>query len=146
MSKKIKNSGNDISTNGRKYIKTEFEKEEFEKEGDDKLIFVSIKNLQESFECFSDWNKKEMKKFWDFNRGIHKIRWDDLHKSGGKEKTGWGYTLIPRDKYKRISFFETISKDKNIFELRVDNKMRVHGFREKSVFYLCVLDREHRIC
>jgi hypothetical protein len=39
-----------------------------------------------------------------------------------------------------------IDQPTHIFELRINGKIRVHGFREKSVFYLCMLDREHRIC
>ncbi|KAA6315586.1 hypothetical protein EZS27_033979 [termite gut metagenome] len=103
MGRKINNIGNS-SVSESKYIKnkTDIPKEEFEHEGNDKLVFISIKELQESFECFSKWNKNEMSKFWDFNKDVHKTTWNDIYKTGGKGKRGFGYTVIPRDNYKMI--------------------------------------------
>lgn len=143
---KIKNKSD--KTKG-KFIKnhTDISPSEIELNGDDKLVFVSIKNLQNNFQCFSDWSKIEMNKFWNFNDSIHKMTWSQVLQtaSKGKNKRGLAYTVIPREKYKNISFFKDLDKSISIFELRIDNKIRVHGFRECSIFHLCVLDRKHEI-
>lgn len=143
---KIKNKSD--KTKG-KFIKnhTDVSPSEIELNGDDKLVFVSIKNLQNKFQCFSEWSKIEMNKFWNFNDSIHKMTWSQVLQtaSKGKNKRGLAYTVIPREKYKGISFFKDLDKSISIFELRIDDKIRVHGFRECSIFHLCVLDKNHKI-
>ena len=66
--------------------------------------------------------------------------------SKGAKKRGLAYTVIPRSNYKGVAFIHNLSNDITMFELRVDDVMRVHGFREKQLFHLCVLDRSHSIC
>ena len=36
-------------------------------DGDNASVFISIRFVQSDFQCFSDWNKVEMKSFW----GVH---------------------------------------------------------------------------
>lgn len=116
-------------------------------EGDHAKVMVSIRFLQHTFQCFSDWEKKEMDKFWDFNRLIHDKTWHDVYQSAGKEKkTGLGYTVIPSNNYPTTPFKSQLSQDITLFELRVDQKIRVHGFRHYSIFHICWLDRDHSIC
>ncbi len=114
----------------------------------DDFVFISIKNVQPNFECFSDWTTPEMAKFWKFNHRLHETTWKQVYEtaSKGKEKRGFALTYINRDKYSTIPFIQGLSEDIRIFELRVDDTMRVHGFRVDNVFYLCLLDRTHRIC
>ncbi|WP_288531766.1 MAG6450 family protein [uncultured Bacteroides sp.] len=132
-----------------KYIKknTDVREDEIEQLGNDKKVFVSIKNLQNNFECFSDWSKAEMNKFWSFNQQIHNMTWKDIYAtaSKGKGKRGLAYTVIEHSKYENISFMKRLSKDITFFELRVDDEIRVHGFRDCSIFHLCVLDKNHKI-
>jgi hypothetical protein len=124
------------------------EEEAFERKGDDKQVFISIKELQNSYQCFSKWTEKEMSKFWDFNRRLHQMTWQDVYDSAnrGGDKRGLAYTTIPRKNYSLISHIQNLSKDIVMFELRIDAELRVHGYRNLSVFYLCVLDRDHKIC
>lgn len=141
-----KNKGGDKD---KRYIKrsTDVLDEEFEQLGNDKNVFVSIKNIQNNFECFSDWDKVEMNKFWSFNRQIHNMTWQDIYAtaSKGANKRGLAYTTISQNVYKGIPFMRNLSKDITIFELRISDEIRVHGFREKSIFHLCLLDREHKL-
>ena len=44
------------------------------------------------------------------------------------------------------SIKEKISKDISFYELRVSQKARVVGFRQNAVFFICWLERNHRIC
>jgi hypothetical protein len=89
-----------------------------------------------------------MKKFWSLNEKIHKMTWQDVYNSAnkGEDKRGLAYTPLPREKYKSIAYIKNLSKDIDLFELRVDGGMRVHGYRQNAVFYICVLDKKHEIC
>lgn len=127
-------------------VNTALSKEYTDQTGNDKYVFVSIKNLQYKHQCFSEWDKSDMNKFWAFNKKIHEMTWEQVLKTGGKNnKTGIAYTPLPREKYNKIPFIKGLSKDICMFELRIDNKIRVHGFRINSIFYLCVLDKKHEI-
>lgn len=132
-----------------KYIKnnTDISEEDIKQVGNDKKVFISIKNLQNNFECFCSWNKMEMNKFWNFNKQIHDMTWQDVYATGskGEGKRGLAYTVIEHSKYENIPFMRSLSKDITIFELRVDNEIRVHGFRENTIFHLCILDKNHKI-
>lgn len=144
----MKHIKNDDRKNG-KFIKnkTDVPDEKLEQTGNDKKVFISIKNLQNNFECFSDWTKVEMNKFWKFNQQIHQKTWTDVYATAnkGEDKRGLAYTVMPHKLYEHISFMKALSPDITLFELRVDDEIRVHGFRDKTVFYLCLLDREHKI-
>ena len=118
------------------------------KSSNNEFVFISIKNLQDHFECFSKWSSSDMSKFWKFNKKLHNSTWKQVYEtaSTGANKRGFALTYIPKERYSSISFIKELSEDIKMFELRVDNTIRVHGFRIDNVFYLCVLDREHRIC
>jgi hypothetical protein len=115
---------------------------------DKETVVLSLKYFQHDKECFSNWRKQELSKFWDFNRRLHQMTWQDVFAtaSKGAQKRGVAYTVIPRCKYKGVAFIRDMSNDITMFELRVDGVMRVHGFREKQLFHLCLLDRSHSIC
>lgn len=119
-------------------------KEEFEENGNEKKVFISFTYIQENFECFSDWTKDEMKQFWKFYKMVSNFTWQQVIETGRKnKKSGLAYTKI---KYNQLPK-NNLSEDETYFELRVNqNKLRVFGFRNKSIFYICWLDREHRIC
>lgn len=123
-------------------------KNQIESDKNDSHVLMSIKYLQHQHQCFSDWDANDMKSFWDFNKRLHEHTWADLYKSGGSlgNKSGLGFTIINHDKYPDSDFKKELSKDQRIFELRVNKKARVHGFRIKGVFYLCWLDKDHEIC
>lgn len=111
-------------------------------------VLLSIKYLQHDFQCFSEWSKADMKEFWDFNKKIHEYTWKDLHSTAGApgSKTGLGYTIINSSNYPNSDFKKNLSRDITLFELRISEKARAHGFRLNWIFYLCWLDRDHQIC
>lgn len=115
--------------------------------GNDQKVVVSLRLIQEDFQCFSEWSRQEMKAFWDFNRQIHDYSWQDVLVQGGKagSKVGFGYTEISRDQYPNPQFKGTISPDIQFFELRVNQTIRVHGFRDGQIFYICWLDKNHAL-
>lgn len=121
--------------------------EGWQRPGNDALVLISIKLLQDSFQCFSDWDKQEMQAFWAFNRKIHAQTWEQLYQSSSKgNKTGLALTYVDASQYPDSAFRKAIAPDTRFFELRVNQKIRVHGFRDRSLFYLCWLDRNHTIC
>ncbi|MGL5014811.1 MAG: MAG6450 family protein [Bacteroidales bacterium] len=120
-------------------------KNQVESDSDDAHVLMSIKYLQHDFQCFSDWESKEMKAFWGFNKKLHDHTWKQIYQTASTKK-GLAYDKISYDKYPESDFKKELSKDHTLFELRVTDKARVHGFRIKGIFYLCWLDRNHEIC
>lgn len=114
--------------------------------GDDSKVIISFLHLQNSYQCFSEWSKQEMNDFWNFYTKVHEYTWTQIYASARKSnKNGLAYTVIDKKMYPSPEFKTTLSEDITIFELRVNQKARVHGFRNKSVFYICWLDRNHQI-
>lgn len=115
--------------------------------------FVTLKYFRDSFECFSAWEKDELKAFSDFISSMRQRTWRQVLETSGKgeNKSGLGYT--PYDVAKTKNGAEdhlkdvrkSIGDDITFFELRVTQKIRVHGFRMKAAFFLVLLDREHRV-
>lgn len=121
---------------------------------DDETPFVVLKYFRNSFECFSDWEKDELKQFSGLIEELRKRTWRQVLATSSKEggKRGLAYTTYDTshvDRTVREHFDEVrkhISDDIRFFELRVDQtKLRVHGFRSKAAFFLVLLDREHRV-
>jgi hypothetical protein len=114
--------------------------------------YVVLKYFQSDWECFSDWEKGELSQFSNFLNLLKQHTWDSVYKSGGKGKNkgSLGYTPYNvRDMKSGKSYMEKIqqnlSEDISFFELRVNQKIRVHGFQVQSAFFLILLDREHRV-
>jgi len=111
--------------------------------------YVNLKYYWPDFECFSVWSQDELKSFSGFCRKLSNLTWADIYRSAGSSgsKAGLGYTphknLSVLPKLPQIE--GVISPDLTWFELRVDEKSRVHGFRSKDAFFLVFLDRGHQI-
>ena len=145
MPRRINNQENKT----RKYItnNTDVNVDAFDKGGNNAFVFISIKNIQPNYQCFSDWTKAELSKFWKFNKRLHNMTWQQVYATASKDdKRGLAYTIIPREKYGTNEFMSALDEEIKMFELRVDDEIRVHGYRMKATFYLCFLDREHKIC
>lgn len=120
----------------------------FISEGSNIPAYVYLKYFDHQFECFSDWQADELKQFSQFINKLRQTSWQNIYKSAGRpgNKKGLGYTIhknteiLPNENLVKI-----LSPDVTFFELRVSGSMRVHGFRQKSVFFLIWLDRKHRI-
>lgn len=120
---------------------------------DQDVPFVTLKYYRESFECFSAWESDELKSFSGFVRSLRLRTWQQVLQTSGKgdSKTGLGYTPYKVSATKGgvkehlLAVREAIGEDIPFFELRVTQKIRVHGFRMKAAFFLVLLDREHRV-
>lgn len=115
--------------------------------------FVVLKYFRHTFECFSAWEKDELKSFSDFITSLRQRTWRQVLETSGKgeNKAGLAYTPYDVSKVKNGAedhlkeVRKQIGDDITFFELRVNQKMRVHGFRAKAAFFLVLLDREHRV-
>ncbi|NTG20648.1 hypothetical protein G6L00_09405 [Agrobacterium rhizogenes] len=109
---------------------------------------VNLKYYSPNFECFSSWTSDEMKAFSTFVEKLRTSKWQTIFNSGGSigQKTGFALTLLEPSNYPQENqTLDSLSQDIKLFELRVDQKIRVHGFRCHDGFFLVYLDREHRI-
>jgi hypothetical protein len=117
-------------------------------EGDSAFVFTSLRFIQHNYQCFHEWTKSEMREFWNFNSSIHEKTWTIVYGTATKNKrskSGLAYTTMAVNKYPNPEFKKQLSPDITIFELRVSRKIRVHGFRADSIFYICWLDKGHSI-
>lgn len=114
--------------------------------------YVVLKYFQEGWECFSVWTAEELKSFSRFLATFSGHTWDSVYKSAGKgeNKGSLGYTPYDiatmkagKDVLDKVR--KSISPDIGFFELRVSDKIRLHGFQSQSAFFLVMLDREHRV-
>lgn len=143
----IPSSATDLKHNKQQIVINPGIMHDWQQEGNHAFIQLSIRFLQHDHECFSDWRKTDMKVFWHFQTKLHKFTRQQVYDTSRKtDKSGLGYTRIPRINYPKSDFKKSLGDEIELFELRIDQTRRVHGFRMKSVFYLCWLDKGHRIC
>ena len=115
-------------------------------EGRREQPYVALKYYHADFECFSEWEPGELRAFSDFNRKMGQLSWQQIYETGGKQKTGLGFTLHDGNaRLPDLGFLDELDPDVRLFELRVTRKARVHGFRAGDAFFLVLLDREHRV-
>ena len=87
--------------------------------------YISLKYIQTTFECFSDWSQAELKDFSSLINKMYSSNWTDIWKSGGKgeNKTGFGMTIHKNKKVlPNLSILDRISPEIDFFELRVNQK------------------------
>jgi hypothetical protein len=109
-------------------------------ESEDLPLHISLKYFDGSYECFSEWQRGELKAFTNFIDKLREHNWERVRRT-----PGFGYTEHNRQHLPRKRILTLISPDTTLFELRVTQKARVHGFKVQSVFFLVWLDRNHEI-
>lgn len=115
--------------------------------------YVVLKYFQDAWQCFSDWEKDELKQFTGFLSYFAGHTWQQVYATSGKSnKHGLAYTpydlsTVPKAVKGHLEKVRgMISEDISFFELRVNQKkLRVHGFQAQSAFFLVLLDREHSV-
>lgn len=113
-------------------------------EGDSGAVaFVALKYYRPEHQCLSQWTADELRAFSAFCRKLAQMTWQQIVQTGGRNKTGVGWTPVPRDQLPSTSFLRAISEDISWMELRVTQVARVFGFRAGHAFFLVFLDRGH---
>jgi hypothetical protein len=102
-------------------------------------LHVSLKYWHAPSQCLSAWQPRELKKLRKFIETIQSFPREELGTGGlqpkiHKGKTSSGFALPT-----------ALSKDLAMYELRVDQKARVHGAFQNDVFFLVWLDRSHAV-
>ena len=97
--------------------------------------------------------ERRAESFSGFVSNLRERTWRQVLETSGKgeNKAGLGYTPYEisktksgaEDHLKEVQ--KSIGEDITFFELRVTQKMRVHGFRAKAAFFLVLLDRGHKV-
>jgi hypothetical protein len=93
----------------------------------------------------SDWTSSEIN---DLLAGLKKIEaytWGQIKSHGAKKSggsVGTGYKLISN----HPSLPESVTEDVKLSEMRIDDKKRIFGFRDGSVYYIIWFDRDHSVC
>ena len=109
---------------------------------DERHAYIALKYFDKNFECFSEWSCDDLACFSNFIDKINKLTWKEIKRHPGLQlKNIDNAQGIPT-----TDIQEKLSKDITFYELRVNQKARVVGFRRNSIFFLCWLDRNHRIC
>jgi hypothetical protein len=110
--------------------------------------YIALKHYNSNCECFSDWSKKELKRFSQFNKKLSNTTWENIiAKHSGFKCKPIAYNTVKSESIKNaiLNVSKKIDEGITFIELRVDGKSRVHGFRGGDVFFLVVLDRKHRL-
>lgn len=134
-----------IDFNRRELLAFGLSSEEFDCE---EVPHVSLRFYCPKHQCFSSWTADQLHAFSSFCCKITKVQWNQIYKTGGGlgHKSGFGYTKHSSTKaLPENPDLPDLSPEVTWFELRVDGKTRVHGFRSKSAFFLVFLDKDHEI-
>jgi hypothetical protein len=121
---------------------TRFENVDFDElPGKKRGVSISLRYFRKQTECFSVWQKGDLKKFSGL---IEKIRDYDERSLKSSALCGVHKNKPSRD---RFSLPDELSQDLDMYELRVDpsNKARVHGVFWAETFYLIWLDKDHQV-
>jgi hypothetical protein len=105
-------------------------------------VSISLKYYQKKPECWSEWNKPDLK---GFTKLIELLRAQSGPQLRGRGSGGTppckSHSGKPSTGFNRPS---DISEDIQFYEFYVTHTARVHGFFVDPVFFLVWLDRSHR--
>ena len=109
--------------------------------------YVVLKYFQSSWQCFSEWEKSELRQFSQFLDRLSGSTWQEVYSAKGFGYKAYQVEKVPNKSAQ--SYLNTvrqrISGEITFFELRISKEMRVHGFRCQSAFFLVLLDRSHKV-
>lgn len=109
--------------------------------------YVVLKYFQSAWQCFSEWEKAELKQFTQFLDRLSGSTWEQVYSAKGFGYKAYQVEKIPNKSPQ--SYLNTVRKqisgEITFFELRISKEMRLHGFRCQSAFFLVLLDRSHNV-
>ncbi len=104
-------------------------------------FFINLKYYHSGFECFSEWQRAELKQFSSLTATLQQLNLLQLRTHSGlrmKAPKGKLAAPVPISLQPHLKHIEFV-------ELRLSDKIRVHGFIEHPYFFLVWLDRNHRV-
>lgn len=97
-------------------------------------VSISLKYYKRSVECFSEWQRDDLKQFSLVNEKFGDRTFEQA------KLLAHFHRGVPSKRFVRP---ENISEDIDFYSVAVGKKARVHGFFISSVFFLVWLDRNH---
>lgn len=101
-------------------------------------VSISLKYFKKTCECFSVWEKVELKNFSALLEKLLKQTSSQV-----KQNTNLCHAHQGKPNDSRFIRPEELSDDLTFYSLRVNHKSRIHGVFIEPVFFLIWLDREH---
>lgn len=144
MAKKSKSRGNRSNFQFKEDLpkQTPLDIEKTKLSSADEGISISLKYYRKETECFSDWQKGELKKFSAIG---HKISGQTALKLKAYKPLCEKHKGPPAEA--RFARPDNLSEDLELYEIKVDpsNKARIHGVFVNSIFFMIWLDRNHAV-
>jgi hypothetical protein len=107
---------------------------------DEKNAYIALKYYDKSYEDLSEWQREELKGLSNKIDLINKLTWSQVKRNSSlRYKDVSNANKLPVSK-------NLLSEDITYCEMRITDKARIFGFRSNSIFFLCWLDRNHKIC
>lgn len=107
---------------------------------DEKNAYIALKYYDKSYEDLSEWQREELKELSNKIDLINKLTWSQVKRNSSlRYKDVSNANKLPVSK-------NLLSEDITYCEMRITDKARIFGFRSNSIFFLCWLDRNHKIC
>lgn len=111
---------------------------------DDPKPYIVLKYYHPGYQCFSTWNKDNLKAFSALIEKMRTVHWSLLV---GKHALGFKINKyddkLPKGDVQCLK--DILSPDITFSELKVTEKARIHGFKIGAAFYLVWLDKNHDI-
>ena len=91
-----------------------------------------------------DWPKEDLYQFIRFLNKVESRTWNMIQSTAGKsDKSGLAFTQLKKSQLPVLP--ANISEDVTIFELRINEKMRVFAFRTGDICNFVWFDRTHQV-
>jgi hypothetical protein len=131
--KKVKLKENQISDK-KHYINTDLKSIDYDSMNA-KIAFESVDDNKCSL---SDWHGKELKLLIDCFKKIETSTWRQIQSDTGLN--------FERNKNIAIPLPSNFPPDANLCSIRVNQKMRLYGYRVQEFFYIVWFDKNHIVC
>lgn len=107
----------------------------------DSNIVISFKYTCDNHCLLENWKKEDLKKLSSGLKRLSQLTWNEL-----PSYAGFHYKHIPQTSLNK-PLPTNISKDENIFEIRIDNNSprRIFAFRSQQAFNIIWFDLNHSI-
>jgi hypothetical protein len=100
-------------------------------------VSINLAHYDGKIECFSEWDAKQLKSFTKITKIMKELSVNQFKNSSYCEMHK-GISKV--NKFQRPP---NISDELKLYELKPNDKSRLHGFFLHDVFYLLWLDRNH---
>ena len=102
---------------------------------EDEKCILSFSQCDDKYPLW-DLNKRELKAFIAFAKRIESLSWREI-----KTSDGLNYESLPQ-----LTKPQNLDKDITLYSMRITQKFRIIGHRQKQFFYIIWFDKNHKTC